>query len=208
MQSLSLRFSFELVSVRGLSLLGLAPNTLFCPHELPPYVQPVVHLAVGYLCYSGFSRVRYDDTPGAVPAFVAVFGAALPDLIDKPLAFAGVVPVGRTIGHSLLFALLLVALVWGLARMRERTELAVAFAIGYLTHLAADVPWHVLAGDFDELAFLFWPLTEMPPYTGVKPLGTVAGVEVTTLWLEVVIFVTGVAVWWIDGRPGVGLARE
>lgn len=170
-------------------------------------MQPVVHLAVGYLCYAGYTRAALGRTPAEGPALAAIAGATLPDLLDKPLAFAGVVDVGRTIGHSLLFALPLVVVVWLLARARDRGVLGVAFAIGYLSHVATDVPWHVLSGDYHELGFLLWPITPMPEYTGTKPLGTVAGLEVTTLWLEAVILVAGVALWWVDGRPGLGPIR-
>ncbi|GAB3024627.1 metal-dependent hydrolase [Natronobiforma cellulositropha] len=168
-------------------------------------MQPIVHLAVGYLCYAAVARWRYERVPRDAPAAVAIVGAALPDLLDKPLAALGVVPVGRTVGHSLLFAIPLLAAVWLLARASERETLALAFAVGYLSHLASDVPWHLLSGDYDELGFLLWPVTHMPAYTGVKPLASVAGLEVTTLWLEAVIFLAGVALWWHDGRPG--LAR-
>ncbi len=72
-------------------------------------------------------------SPGEGPALAAVFGAALPDLIDKPIWFVGVVDVGRTIGHSLLFAVPLVVLAWAVARSRGRELLGVAFAIGYLS---------------------------------------------------------------------------
>ncbi len=170
-------------------------------------MQPVVHLAVGYLCYAAYTRLHHGREPADLPALVAVFAAGLADLIDKPLDAAGVVPVGRTIGHSLLFVIPLVLLVWIVASRRDRRLLGVAFAIGYLSHVATDIPWHVLSGDFDELGFLLWPVTEMPAYTGVKPLGTVAGIEITTLWLEAVILVAAVACWWMDGRPGVGLFR-
>ncbi|MXV63971.1 metal-dependent hydrolase [Natronorubrum sp. JWXQ-INN-674] len=171
-------------------------------------MQPVVHLAVGYLCYAAYTRWSLGRQPADVPALVAVFAAGLADLIDKPLHAAGVVPVGRTIGHSLLFAIPLVLFVWLVASRRDRPILGVAFAIGYLSHIATDVPWHLISGDFDELGFLLWPITDMPAYTGVKPLGTVTGVEVTTLWLEAVILVAGIVLWWVDGRPGVGAIRR
>ncbi len=170
-------------------------------------MQPIVHLVVGYVCYSAYTHIDRGEPPVSTPAIIAVIGAALADLIDKPLHAAGIVPVGRTIGHSLLFVVPLVAIVWLVARRRDRDQLGLAFAIGYGSHLAADVPWHLLSGDFHELGFLLWPVTPMPPYSGVKPLGTIPGpgVEATTLWLEAVIFVGGIALWWVDGRPGLNL---
>ena len=168
-------------------------------------MQPVVHLAVGYLCYAAYTRWRSGQSPTETATLVALVGAALPDLIDKPLAAAGVVPVGRTIGHSVLFAIPLITLIWLLTTRVDQRELGIAFAIGYLSHLVTDVPWHVIAGDFDELGFLLWPVTHMPQYSGVKSLGTVAGVEITTLWLEAIIFAVGFGLWWSDGRPGISL---
>ena len=171
-------------------------------------MQPIVHLAVGYLCYVVYSRWAGEYPPAGGPVLLAVFAAVLPDLVDKPLAAAGVVPVGRTIGHSLLLAVPLMVAVWLAARRIERDDLGVAFGIGYASHLASDVPWHVLSGDYHELGFLLWPITTMPPYTGVKSVGTVAGVEVTTLWFEAVLLLAGIIVWWRDGRPGLGLLRQ
>ncbi len=173
-------------------------------------MQPVVHLAVGYLCYAGYTRRRYGSVPGEYPTLAAILGAALPDLIDKPIWLAGVVDVGRTIGHSLLLVVPLVIVVWLVTRTRDREILGVAFAIGILSHIATDIPWHVLSGDYHELGFLLWPITPMPEYTGTKPLGTVPGLEVTatTLWLEAVILVAGVALWWADGRPGTAPLRR
>lgn len=170
-------------------------------------MQPVVHLAVGYLCYGAYTRADEGAAPGERGALVALFGAVLPDLLDKPPWLLDLT-VGRTAGHSLLFALPVVATVWLVARRRDRSRLGVAFAIGVLSHLAADVPWHLLAGDTHELGFLLWPVTPMPPYSGTKSLGTVAGVGVTTLWLEAVVAVAGLALWWIDGRPGLDPIRR
>ncbi|ELY98845.1 membrane-bound metal-dependent hydrolase [Natrialba chahannaoensis JCM 10990] len=169
-----------------------------------PLVQPVVHLAVGYICYALYTRWRTGRIPTETAALVAIAGAALPDLLDKPIWLAGLVDVGRTIGHSLLFAIPVVAAVWLLSRVRGQQALGIAFAIGYGSHIATDIPWHVLSGDLHELGFLLWPLTPMPEYTGTKPLGTVPALEitVTTLWLEAVILVAGIALWRADGYPG------
>lgn len=169
---------------------------------------PPVHLAVGYLCYAALVRLRGTGTPAGRATLAALLGAALPDLIDKPIAWLGVVPVGRTIGHSLLFVLPLVALGWLLARRAGERELGVAFAVGILSHIATDVPWHLVSGEYHELGFLLWPVTHMPEYTGTATLGTLAGVEVTTLWIEAVILVCGVALWVADGMPGAGAAKE
>lgn len=171
-------------------------------------MQPIVHPVVGYLCYAGYTRIRQGSRPRGEPTLVAVFAAILPDLIDQPLWAVGVTPVGRTVAHSLFGAAVIVGIAGVLARRADRPDLGVAFAIGYGSHVAADVPWHVLAGDYEELGFLLWPVTEMPAYSGVKPIGSVAGVEITTLWLEGVIFVAGVSVWLYDGRPGLEIVRR
>ncbi len=171
-------------------------------------MHPIVHPVVGYLCYAAYTRGRHGERPGGEPTVVAVFAAVLPDLVDQPLRLVGVMPVGRTIAHSLLVAIPVVVAVGAIARRRGRPELGVAFAIGYLSHIAADVPWHVLAGDVDELGFLLFPITRMPQYTGTKTLATAGGVEITTLWIEAVLFVVGVRVWWNDGRPGLELFRR
>ena len=171
-------------------------------------MQPIVHLVVGYLCYAAYSRWKTGDPPRDVPALVAIGSAVLADVIDKPLYAMGVLPVGRAIGHSLLFVGPLVIVVLYLTRMIGRGELGIAFAIGYGSHLAADIPWHLLSGEYHELGFLFWPITTMPPYTGVKTIWMGAGLEITTLWLEAVIGLIGVIVWWFDGRPGIGILKD
>ncbi|WP_121742269.1 metal-dependent hydrolase [Natronorubrum halophilum] len=171
-------------------------------------MQPIVHLAVGYLCYAGYTRWRRGRRPADGPALVAVFAAGLADFIDKPLYAAGIASVGRTIAHSLLVTIPLVLLVWCVATRYDRRSLGIAFAIGSLSHIATDVPWHVLSGEFDELRFLLWPITDMPAYTGVKPLGNVGGLEITTLWLEAVVLAAGLALWWTDGRPGIAAIRR
>lgn len=171
-------------------------------------MQPIVHLAVGYLCVAAYRRWTRADPPGGAAAGAAVFAAALPDLLDKPPWLLGVVPVGRTLGHSLLFAVPFGLAVWLRSADFEREPLGTAFVVGLFSHVATDVPWHVVAGDYHELRFLLWPITRTPPYTGTKVLGTVGGLELTTLWLEAAILIAGVVVWWRDGRPGLDGLRE
>lgn len=165
-------------------------------------MQPIVHPVVGYVCYAGYTRARYGEHPNEAGAIVAVCAASLPDLIDKPLWLVGVTPVGRTLGHSLLGVLVIGGGIGAIARWRGRSELAIAVLVGYSSHVVADVPWHVFAGTVSELGFLLWPITRTPAYTGIKPIGTAFGVELTTLWVEVVLFVAGGAFWWTDGCPG------
>jgi hypothetical protein len=43
-----------------------------------------------------------------------------------------------------------------------------------------------------------------PLYEDTKSLGAVGGVTVTTLWIESALLTVALAVWWRDGRPGLG----
>lgn len=169
---------------------------------------PPIHAVVGYLAYSLYTRWARGATPTGRAALVLVVGSLLPDLIDKPLNWWAGVASGRTLAHSLLFVVPLVVLVWALADRADERELGIAFAVGILAHPPADALWPLLVGAYDELGFLLWPITRSPPYEGTKPLGAVAGAEVTTLWLEAAIAVVGLAVWIRDGAPGSGMIRD
>lgn len=171
-------------------------------------MQPIVHLVVGYVCVAAYWRWTRGRPPGDVVTAAALFGAALPDLLDKPPWLLGIAPVGRTLGHSLLFVVPLAVGIRLLTAGLDRRPIGTAAVVGLLSHVATDVPWHVLSGDYVELRFLLWPLAQTPPYTGTKPLATAGGLEITTLWLEAVVFVGGVALWWADGRPGVAAVRR
>lgn len=165
-------------------------------------MQPVVTPVFGYLCYTAYTRAQHGRLPEGEPSVIAGFATVLPDLIDQPLWLLGITAVGRTFAHSLFGGIFIIGLIGFFSRRHSRRILGVAFAIGYCAHIVADVPWHVLAGDYQELGFLLWPVTDMPAYSGVKVVGTVGSIHVTTLWFEGVIFVVGVLIWWYDGSPG------
>jgi len=124
---------------------------------------PWEHLALGYLCYSGIRRLAYGDRPRTADAVVLAFGTQFPDLIDKPLAWTfAVLPNGLSLAHSLLFAVPVSLGAVAGARRAGRSDLGVAFAIGYLSHLAGDVLYSALAGSGLGYGFLLWPLVERP----------------------------------------------
>lgn len=172
---------------------------------------PWGHLAIGYACYSVLVRARSGRGPEGVPALAAVLGTQFPDLVDKPLAWTfGVLPSGRSLAHSLLVATLVLVVVGSYCRRHDRSEVAVAFGVGYLSHLAGDVIGPFLAGRYVFLSFLGWPLLPPPPYGDEGGfLSHFASLEFSP-WLFAQFgfaFLVG-GLWVIDGAPGLADARS
>lgn len=181
---------------------------------------PWEHLAVGYLFYSFLTRVRTGSPPDWMAALVLAFGTQFPDLIDKPLAWElGLLPSGNTLAHSLFTALPLSVLVLVLTKHRGVPRLGIAFTVGYLLHLPGDVFYPLLYGNKPWLDFLLWPI--VPAHGGNVP-GFIYElrhlIEKTVrllssssgrlyLALEGGLLSLAVAVWYVDGMPGVGVIR-
>jgi len=118
-----------------------------------------------------------------LPSVWIVAGAALPDLMDKPLAMVGVIEVYQSIGHSLLFgAVILPLALYGLVGR--------AVAIGWGSHLVLDVLHLVLNGRPEHVRFLGWPLMvptdplNLPPVAfAIQYLGTPSFIVEVILWL-------------------------
>lgn len=175
---------------------------------------PWEHLAFGYIVYSSLHRLMSRRHPGETSALALGLGTQLPDLIDKPLAWGfNVLPYGRSLSHSIFTATVvcILGLVWG--SRSERSRPAVAFCIGYLSHLAGDVFYPVMIGSSPNVAFVLWPLSERPPQpTGflfnvryfvrafLSFLGTPMGA--VYLFLEFGLMGTALALWSKDGTPG------
>lgn len=170
---------------------------------------PPVHAGVAYLCYSAYTRLREGRVPTGPAAAAAVVGGVLPDTIDLPLYFLGVAPTTRSVGHSAFVAALLVGLVAvAVRRTGVSDRIAVAFGTGYLSHLLADAVWKVVLWIPEELRYLGWPITRQPPYDGTKVLATAGEATVTTMWVELPLLAVALALWWVDGRPGVDAVLE
>jgi hypothetical protein len=171
---------------------------------------PWGHLAVGYIVYSLAVRYWTGRGPQAVAVAAVGFGTQLPDLIDKPLVtWVSVLPAGRSLGHSLLFA---VACGAGLRAVRRDVDRRVvgALLVGQVTHVVADAAPAALAGRWAELGFLLWPLTRAFRYgAGDRVLVEYLIVEVTTPpHYQLVLLGVALALWAVDGCPGVQQARR
>lgn len=125
---------------------------------------PWEHVAVAYVLYSLYCRLR-SRSPGAGPVLVLAFGAVLPDLVDKPLAWTfALVPQGYSVAHSVLVAPLLLAAVAAVCARLRRPTFAVAFAVGHLSHLVGDVVYPVVEGEGLAFEAVLWPLVTLPAY--------------------------------------------
>jgi len=177
---------------------------------------PWEHAAVGYLLCSAALAAR-RTVLNDIPVIALGVATLLPDLIDKPLAlWLGVLPEGRALAHSLLFAVPLFAVVWRLTRARG-PAISAAFALGYLSHLLADGWRAVLGLEASRLTYLVWPLLPLPDYPkdslGLhlaaliksvvelnpemalrEPMGPATG--------QLVLFMIAVTLWVRYGAPG------
>ncbi|SEL82941.1 metal-dependent hydrolase [Haloferax larsenii] len=119
---------------------------------------PFGHLAFGYLSYVFTRLARRQPLPQGWLVGCVVLGTQLPDLVDKPLTYVGVLPSGRTLGHSLFFAVpLLVGVGWW-AHNAGDDEHAIAWGVGLVSHYVGDVYALALAGDWWTMRFLLWPV--------------------------------------------------
>lgn len=181
-------------------------------------MYPWGHLAVAYLLYSLYTRGRFRRPPRPELAVAVVFGSQLADLIDKPLAWwIGILPSGRSLAHSLIFAAGLIVVVVAFGIALDRVETATAFGIAHLTHLVADLPPRFFLGYPHGTEFLFWPflsprtfdysmrIFESPRV--VEWLVTPLTDSTTYLVFQGVLFGLAFFLWYTDGSPGIEYVR-
>lgn len=166
---------------------------------------PWGHLAVGYLLYSLGLR-RLGRVPTAPEVFLLAAGTLVSDLVDKPLAWElGVLRSGRSLGHSLLVAAVVVVVLYTVIGPRIGRARVTAFAVGYLSHPFADTPLgDMLAGEFATAAYFVWPLRSMPPEE-LDPsiIGYLLSFQPGPFdYLQALLVVLALWLWVQDGRPG------
>lgn len=127
-----------------------------------------------------------------------VAGAAIPDMVDKPLGLAGVMNVYQTVGHSVLLLGLLAPLVF--SRPRGRAVVA-----GWGSHLALDAVHMVVNGRPVDTLSLAWPLAASPDPLAIPP-GSFFYFYVgsPSFAIELVLWLFAGVLFFRDRRPRLG----
>jgi hypothetical protein len=113
-------------------------------------------LVFGHL---GFGHQLAAPWTRRLPPLPLAIGMLLPDLIDKPLYYAGIwnlITCTRTLGHTGLFCLGMFGAAYAL-----RSRILTALALGTATHLVLDYVMDRLSGSgpSSTLIAIGWPLT-------------------------------------------------
>jgi len=183
---------------------------------------PWEHVLFAYVCYSLYVHGRRHGRPTDAAVVVLAFGAVLPDLVDKPLAWQfNLFETGYAVAHSVFVVVPALLVVSVLARRRGVGTLSIAFSIGYLLHLVGDVLPASLSRRTLDLSPVLWPISDRLPidvgesladstaalFTQyVAQLLTLDLTPVVALQLGSVLF--GTALWLLDGRPGLAVLTE
>lgn len=170
---------------------------------------PLGHLAFAYLWYTAYAAAGTHRLPARLALIPLAFGSQVPDLIDKPLAYIGVLVYGRSFAHSLFtFGLCSLTVWWLVVRLRDRwiaetlTErlrivTPAAFAIGYASHLLGDTYRVLLGGDLWATRFVLYPLVpvpespadDIPPWIRLFEIYSEMGSHPQLNWIILAIFV-------------------
>ena len=178
----------------------------------PTHLVVAVGLGVGYRLYA--RRSTSPATPSQLGLSIGwlVVGAALPDLVDKPLGMAGVTELYHSVGHS---ALVLPVMVVVALADRRGVALAsgrgLALAVGWGSHLFLDALHVVINGRPSDALFLGWPVVSPPNPPAIPPgeffwyyLGSLSFYLEVLLWLAV----GGLVVWSLrQGQRHTDLSR-
>lgn len=173
---------------------------------------PWGHAAVAYLLLSGSRRYRGIRMTGLATVIVLV-ASQLPDLIDKPLSWhLGILPNGRSLAHSLVTGLFLLAIVVVVLRaLGVRRRVLTPLAIGFLSHPLTDAVGPILDGEPAFLAYLAWPILPAIEYDGPA---SVIGIFAThdplapMFLFQLGLVALAVGAWWGDGKPALRQSRE
>ncbi|QIB75523.1 hypothetical protein G3I44_15195 [Halogeometricum borinquense] len=161
-------------------------------------MYPIGHLALAYLSYVLYARVTDIQLPHGRPLAVLVVASQLPDLVDKPLVYIGVLSSGRSLAHSLVVLVPVLLLVGTILVHLERRPLWPILSVGTLSHVLGDSYRLVLTQQWTELRFLLWPVFPainypndgIPPWVRLLNHGFGLGMRV-----QFSLAIVAVAVW-------------
>ncbi|MFC7135291.1 MULTISPECIES: metal-dependent hydrolase [Salinibaculum] len=160
---------------------------------------PWGHFGLGYLLALFVDRGDTATSGGFAPTAALAVGTQFPDMVDKPLAWTvSLLPNGRSLAHSVFITALVIGAVVVLARRYDVPAVGTAFGLGYGSHLAGDGLYPLLAGDFEALGFLLWPVVPPIEYSTPQSFGAhVSRLEVSpTVGFEVGLFFVASVLFW------------
>lgn len=114
-----------------------------------------------------------------------VFGAVLPDLVDKPLGRLGETDRYHSVAHSVIGIFLTLG-------VSNRAKIARAVWAGWATHLGADAAGMAVNGRYRDLAFLLWPVARERRYSEMPADLVLPG---TRSYFQSPAFVLELTVW-------------
>lgn len=160
--------------------------------------------------YSVLVHLTLRRSPRDAPTLALALGTQFPDIVDKPLAWTfHILPNGRSLAHSLLTAVVVLAALRLASRWRGSTDLANAFGVGYLSHLAGDAVGPALAGEYHYISFLAWPLLPPIEYDHGSFLSHLASFQPSMFSMtELGVFGFVLVIWIVDGAPGFPQVRN
>jgi hypothetical protein len=181
---------------------------------------PWEHLAFGYLLYSGLVRLATGGPPRDAAVLWLAVGTQFPDLVDKPLAWSFDVLTSGVLVHAIPVAVPAVVVLLVVARATGRTRVAAGFAVGWLSHIAADVLYPLMLGNSPAFGVFLWPFVTRPAgidrtftenlvrYLGRYLDHLTAAEAATFLAAELALLGGALVVWHWDGRPGAAPVRR
>ncbi|WP_254538789.1 metal-dependent hydrolase [Halomarina litorea] len=166
-----------------------------------------VHAAVAYLSYRTVVRRVWEKQPHGDDIIALCGGALLPDLIDKPLTLVISSLPSRSVAHSLFVTVVLIAAMGTLAKRRGKREFGAVFALGYLSHLGADLVDYVFIPE-ETILFLFWPV--VTEYHHISTIGDLLALLSSTPYVlaQTVVTLVASALWIHDGKPGYSFSKR
>lgn len=117
---------------------------------------------------------------------VAVLGAVIPDIVDKPLALLGVFDHYHNVCHSALFLLFILPIYL----TTNRPDTIRSLVIGWGLHILLDAVHLTVNGRPENVVFILWPVVTPETALGLGPVEFATHyIRTPSFYLELLIII-------------------